>query len=175
LSDFLPTTKNLIFDSPSNLILLRTIAVPTLANNLNVANGEFDQVVLTMRNRWVSVSGIIEFQNRNRVMSIVESDRVNICLFGGSISYQYLETSSSGEKFFVFDIASYESEKLKFQQIYRGGHHKERWNKGALQSSCNPRRQLIHSYLKTAGSSKSSRKKMSDPGARRRHVNFFAA
>jgi hypothetical protein len=139
--------------------LLRTIAVPALANNLNVANGEFDQLVLTKRNRWVSVSGIIEFQNRNSDISIVESDQVNICLFGDSISYQYRETSSSGKKYFAFDIASYESAKLKFQQIYRGGHHKERWNKGALQSSSNPRRQLIHSYLKTAGSSKSSRKK----------------
>jgi predicted phage gp36 major capsid-like protein len=26
--------------------------VPTLANNLSVANGEFDQVALTKRNRW---------------------------------------------------------------------------------------------------------------------------
>ena len=107
----------------------------------------------------MSVSGIIEFQNRNRVISNVESDRVNMCLFGGSISYQYRETSSSGEKYFVLDIASYESVKLKFHQIYRGGQLNERWNKGALQSSCNPRRQITHSYLKTAGSSKSSRKK----------------
>src|SRR5262249_53401286 len=45
-----PTTKHLIFDSPSNLTLLRTIAMPSLANNLSVANDEFDQVVMIQRN-----------------------------------------------------------------------------------------------------------------------------
>src|SRR5262249_39763364 len=37
------TTKNLIFGSASNLILLRTIAMPSLAKDLNIANSEFDQ------------------------------------------------------------------------------------------------------------------------------------
>ena len=37
------TTKNLIFDSVLNLITLTTIAMPSLANNLSVANGGFDQ------------------------------------------------------------------------------------------------------------------------------------
>jgi hypothetical protein len=57
------TTKHLIFDLPSNLILLRTIAMPILANDLSVANDEFDQAVLTKETIGVSVSGIIEFQN----------------------------------------------------------------------------------------------------------------
>jgi hypothetical protein len=66
-----PTTKHLIFDLPSNLILLRTIAMPALANNLSVANDEFDQVVLIKEIIGVSAFGIIEFQNRNRVISTV--------------------------------------------------------------------------------------------------------
>jgi hypothetical protein len=45
--------------------------MPTLANNLSVANDEFDQVVLIEETIGVSVSGIIEFQNRNRVTSNV--------------------------------------------------------------------------------------------------------
>jgi hypothetical protein len=45
-----PTTKNLIHEARSNLILLRTIAVPSLANNLSVANGEFDQGVMIKKN-----------------------------------------------------------------------------------------------------------------------------
>src|SRR5215510_3566496 len=60
-----------------------------------------------------------------------------------------------------FDIASYESAKVKFQQMYGGGQHKERWNKGALQASCKfgqLGRQFIHGYVKTAESQKSSRK-----------------
>jgi hypothetical protein len=32
--------------------LLTTIAVPALADNLNVANGEFDHVVLVKKNHW---------------------------------------------------------------------------------------------------------------------------
>jgi hypothetical protein len=48
----LPTTNNLIFDSPSNLIMLITIAVPVLAENLSIANGEFDHVALIKRNHW---------------------------------------------------------------------------------------------------------------------------
>jgi len=36
----------------SNLILLITIAVPIPADNLSVANDEFDQVVLTWRKHW---------------------------------------------------------------------------------------------------------------------------
>ena len=66
----------------------------------------------------VSVSGIIEFQNRERVISIVEFDQANLCHFGRSISYQplnleqqYLQVKS----ILWFDIASYESAKLKFQ------------------------------------------------------------
>jgi hypothetical protein len=31
----------------------------------------------------MSVSGIIEFQNRNREISIIESVRMNLCLLGG--------------------------------------------------------------------------------------------
>jgi len=65
--------------------MLRTIAVPTMANSLSVANGEFDQVAMIRRNRWVSVSGIIEFQNRNRINSIIESDRANYVSWGINI------------------------------------------------------------------------------------------
>jgi hypothetical protein len=68
--------------------LLRTIAVPTPAYNLSVANGEFDQAVLTKRKHWgvrfrdyrVSKSKQGDF---NR-----QSDQANLCLFGGPISYQ---------------------------------------------------------------------------------------
>jgi len=56
-----------------------------MANSLSVANGEFDQVAMIRRNRWVSVSGIIEFQNRNRIISIIESDRVNYVSWGINI------------------------------------------------------------------------------------------
>jgi hypothetical protein len=76
------TTKHLIFDLPSNLILLRTIAMPIPANSLSVANDEFDQAVLTRETIGVSVSGIIEFQNRNRVISTVESDQGIYFSFG---------------------------------------------------------------------------------------------
>src|SRR5262245_63735491 len=40
--------------------------------------------------------------------------------------------------------------------MFGGRQHKERRNKGALQSSCDLGRQFIHGYVKTAGSSKSS-------------------
>jgi hypothetical protein len=90
----LATTKNLIFDSGSNLILLRTIAVPTPAHNLSVANSEFDQVVLTKRKHWVSVSGIIEFQNRNNVISILESYQ-GTYVFLGDQSHIKLSTLSN--------------------------------------------------------------------------------
>jgi hypothetical protein len=66
----------------------------------------------------VSVSGIIEFQNRNKVISIVESDQANLCLFRGSISYQPLNLEQQHlqvKSILWFDIASYESAKLKFQ------------------------------------------------------------
>ena len=56
-----------------------------MANSLSVANGEFDQVAMIRRNRWVSVSGIIEFQNRNRINSIIESDRANYVSWGINI------------------------------------------------------------------------------------------
>jgi hypothetical protein len=49
--------------------------MPILTNNLSAANGEFDQAVMIKETIGVSVSGIIEFQNRNRVRSIVESDQ----------------------------------------------------------------------------------------------------
>jgi hypothetical protein len=45
--------------------------MPALANNLSVANDEFDQVVLIKEIIGVSAFGIIEFQNRNRVTSTV--------------------------------------------------------------------------------------------------------
>src|SRR5262245_65557155 len=48
----LSTTKNLIFDSASNLILLRTITMPSLAKDLSVANDEFDQGWLIKGNHW---------------------------------------------------------------------------------------------------------------------------
>jgi len=86
----------------------------------------------------VSVSGIIEFQNRNKVNSIVESDQVNLCLYGESISYQPLNLEQEHlqvKSILWFDIASYESAKVKFQQLYRGRQYKERRNKGALHSS----------------------------------------
>jgi hypothetical protein len=76
------TTKHLIFDLPLNLILLRTIAMPIPAHNLSVANGEFDQAILTRETIGVSVSGIVEFQNRNRVISTVESDQGIYFSFG---------------------------------------------------------------------------------------------
>jgi hypothetical protein len=77
-----PTTKHLIFDLPSNLILLRTIAMPMPANNLSVATGEFDQAVLTRETIGVSVSGIIEFQNRNGVILTAELDQGLYFSFG---------------------------------------------------------------------------------------------
>jgi hypothetical protein len=66
----------------------------------------------------VSVSGITEFQNRNWVISIVESDQANLCFFGGSISYQLLKLEQKHlqvKSILWFDIASYESAKVKFQ------------------------------------------------------------
>ena len=42
--------------------------MPIPANSLSVANDEFNQVVLIKETIEVSVSGIIEFQNRNRVI-----------------------------------------------------------------------------------------------------------
>jgi hypothetical protein len=49
--------------------------MPIPANNLSVATGGFDQAVMIRETIGVSVSGIIEFQNRNRVISIVEFDQ----------------------------------------------------------------------------------------------------
>jgi hypothetical protein len=72
----------------------------------------------------VSVSGIFEFQNRNRVISIVESEQVNQRLI-----WEINIISTSRGNFHIYnqtmraiyksisklDIASYESEKVKFQ------------------------------------------------------------
>ena len=87
----------------------------------------------------MSVSGITEFRNRNSVISIVEFDQVNLCLFGGSISFQPLNLEQQHlqvKSILWLDIASYESAKVKFHQMFGGRQHKERRNKGALQSYC---------------------------------------
>ena len=59
--------------------------MPALANNLSVANDEFDQVVLIKEIIGVSAFGIIEFQNRNREISIIVSVRATLCLLGVNI------------------------------------------------------------------------------------------
>jgi hypothetical protein len=68
----------------------------------------------------VSVSGIFEFQNRNRVISIVGSEQANQRLIR-----EINIISTSRRNFHIynrhihsilkFDIASYESAKVKFQ------------------------------------------------------------
>jgi hypothetical protein len=63
----------------------------------------------------VSVSGIIEFRNRNRVISTLESYQGIYVSFGESLSYQNLTAATLGKSFLEFDIVSYESARLKFQ------------------------------------------------------------
>jgi hypothetical protein len=67
----------------------------------------------------VSVSGIIEFQNRARVISIVESDRADLCLFSGDQSHINIVCQYFQEKIVLeFDTFSNESTKAKFLQMY---------------------------------------------------------
>lgn len=72
----------------------------------------------------MSVSGIFEFQNRNRVISIVESEQanqrlireINIISTPRSNFHIYNQSMCAiSESILELDIDSYESTKLKFQ------------------------------------------------------------
>jgi hypothetical protein len=89
--------------------------MPIPANNLSVATGEFDQAVLTKETIGVSVSGIIEFQNRNRVILTAELDQGIYFFFGVSSSYQPRAATTLRKSILEFDTASYESARVKFQ------------------------------------------------------------
>jgi hypothetical protein len=121
--------------------------MPSLANNLSVANDEFDQVVMIQRNH-----GGVRFRDY-RVSKPKQGDfnrRVrsgeSMSLFGDkshiNIAQQFLCVKNVSK----FDNASYETVKVKFQQIYRRRQDKERQNKGALQSKAPTYPQLFKDY-----------------------------
>jgi len=100
-----------------------------MANDLTTAYGEFDYAALIKRTIGVFVSGIIEFQNRNRVTSIAESDgRIYVSRGIDLMSILYLNIDSipigkqclQVKSVLEFDIDSYELAMVKFQQMYRG-------------------------------------------------------
>jgi hypothetical protein len=95
----LQTTKHLIFDLPSNLIVLRTIAMPMLANNLSIASDGFDQAVLTKE-----TIGGVRFRDY-RVSKPKQGDfnswvlSGNLCLFWGIVFISEPHCSNLGQKF----------------------------------------------------------------------------
>jgi hypothetical protein len=104
-----------------------------MANDLTTAYGEFDYAALIKRPIGVFVSGIIEFQNRNRVTSIAESDGriyvsqgINLISILSLNLYLNIDSIAIGKQrlqvksVLELDTDSYELAMVKFQQMYRG-------------------------------------------------------